>query len=132
MEPTKKLSPLTLSLILSLQTTPLPKTQPGGWECPKSIPEKKVIDFDEFLATGDDDFDWPEIDERSALALCYTSGTTGNPKGVAYSHRSTFLHSMACMSTDIMSVSGADSVLPIVPMFHALAWCTPFTGFCLG
>jgi len=94
-----------------------------------------TMDFDEFLKLGDpklDEFVWPELDDRSGAALCYTSGTTGNPKGVMYSHRSCTLHSLMMMGTDIMTLSGADCVLPVVPMFHALCWCTPFAAFGLG
>lgn len=104
---------------------------PGGWE--SSLPN--TIDFDEFIKLGDStlsSFEWPELDERSGAALCYTSGTTGNPKGVMYSHRSCTIHSLVLMGTDVMNLSGTDSVLPVVPMFHALCWCTPFSAFCLG
>jgi acyl-CoA synthetase (AMP-forming)/AMP-acid ligase II len=73
-----------------------------------------------------DDFTWPELDEREACALCYTSGTTGNPKGVLYSHRSTMLHAYATLMPDAMGLSGRDTVLPIVPMFHVNAWGTPY------
>ena len=71
-------------------------------------------------------FDWPVLDEREACALCYTSGTTGNPKGVLYSHRSTLLHAYASMMPDVMGLSSRDVVLPIVPMFHVNAWGNPY------
>ncbi len=70
--------------------------------------------------------DWASLDERSASALCYTSGTTGNPKGVLYSHRSSVLHAMAAASADVMGIRAVDTVLPVVPMFHANAWGVPF------
>lgn len=102
----------------------------GGYVLPPDLPN--IMDFDEFLATGDASYDWPELDEKSGAALCYTSGTTGNPKGVMYSHRSCYLETLMMMSTDIMNVSGCDCILPVVPMFHALSWCTPFNAWCLG
>ena len=81
----------------------------------------------EDVVTGQpDSFEWPAIDENEACALCYTSGTTGNPKGVLYSHRSTVLHTYATMMPDSMNISSADVVLPIVPMFHVNAWGNPY------
>ena len=82
--------------------------------------------YETLLATGATTFDWPELDEKSACALCYTSGTTGNPKGVLYSHRSTMLHAYAGMMPDAFGLSGEDVVLPIVPMFHVNAWGNPY------
>ena len=82
--------------------------------------------YETLLATGATEFDWPELDEKSACALCYTSGTTGNPKGVLYSHRSTMLHAYAGMMPDAFGMSGQDVVLPIVPMFHVNAWGNPY------
>ncbi|MEP1471544.1 MAG: long-chain-fatty-acid--CoA ligase [Halieaceae bacterium] len=82
--------------------------------------------YETLLAAGATEFDWPELDERSACALCYTSGTTGNPKGVLYSHRSTMLHAYAGMMPDAFGMSGHDVVLPIVPMFHVNAWGNPY------
>jgi acyl-CoA synthetase (AMP-forming)/AMP-acid ligase II len=72
------------------------------------------------------DYDWPDVDERSASYLCYTSGTTGHPKGVLYSHRSTVLHAMAASGADVLGVRAIDTVLPVVPMFHVNAWGIPF------
>jgi fatty-acyl-CoA synthase len=85
-----------------------------------------VIRYEDLLADGDDSFDYPELDERAAAALCYTSGTTGNPKGVLYSHRSTILHAFAHNSPDALGLRFSDRVLPIVPMFHVNAWGIPF------
>ena len=89
--------------------------------------------YDDLLAAESGEFDWPaDVDERAAMAMCYTSGTTGNPKGVAYSHRSTYLHSMAaCMGTAFALCEG-DRVLPIVPMFHASAWGLPYASWMSG
>ncbi|MFK7754409.1 MAG: AMP-binding protein, partial [Sedimentitalea sp.] len=82
--------------------------------------------YDELLETGDSDFDWPVFDENTASSLCYTSGTTGNPKGVLYSHRSTMLHSFASNTLDCVGYSAIDVVLPVVPMFHVNAWGSPY------
>ncbi len=85
-----------------------------------------AICYETFLAAGTDSFEWPELDENAACALCYTSGTTGNPKGVLYSHRSTMLHAYATMMPDALGISSRDVILPIVPMFHVNAWGTPY------
>ena len=73
-------------------------------------------------------FDWPDLDENAASSLCYTSGTTGNPKGVLYSHRSSVLHAMAASAADVLGVRAVDTVLPVVPMFHVNAWGIPFVA----
>jgi fatty-acyl-CoA synthase len=91
-----------------------------------------VLSYEELLAAEEGGFDWPEVDERSAAAMCYTSGTTGNPKGVVYSHRSTFLHSLAECSGASFGLSESDRILPIVPMFHANAWGLPYAGWMTG
>ena len=78
--------------------------------------------YEDLLAAEADAFDWPSIDEYSAAAMCYTSGTTGRPKGVVYSHRSTYLHSMGACLGNAFALSERDRVLPVVPMFHANAW----------
>jgi fatty-acyl-CoA synthase len=83
---------------------------------------KEVVRYEELLGSESDEYPWPELDERSAAAMCYTSGTTGHPKGVAYSHRSTYLHSASLCSTNGFAITEGDCVLPAVPMFHANGW----------
>jgi fatty-acyl-CoA synthase len=93
---------------------------------------KTVLAYAELIDAESPDFDWPDIDEKSAAAMCYTSGTTGNPKGVVYSHRSSFLHAMGGCTTNGIGVGAVDSVLPIVPMFHANAWGLPYSALMAG
>ncbi|MBV8651991.1 MAG: AMP-binding protein, partial [Alphaproteobacteria bacterium] len=88
--------------------------------------------YEELLASEPDDFPWPSFDENTASSLCYTSGTTGNPKGALFSHRSTILHSFACRMADSTAISMRDSVCPVVPMFHANAWGSPYTAAMAG
>jgi fatty-acyl-CoA synthase len=94
--------------------------------------DRPVHSYEALLAREADTFDWPEVDERSAAAMCYTSGTTGNPKGVVYSHRSMHLHSMAVCMNGVFGLSDADRVLPVVPMFHANAWGLPYAAVLAG
>jgi fatty-acyl-CoA synthase len=86
----------------------------------------------DLLAAADPMVDWPDLDERSAAAMCYTSGTTGDPKGVTYSHRSIFLHSLASMGRDAFGICNADRLLMLPPMFHANAWGLPYSGWFAG
>ncbi|MFL6716306.1 MAG: AMP-binding protein, partial [Burkholderiaceae bacterium] len=83
--------------------------------------------YEDLIENNSDDYEWPLFDENSASSLCYTSGTTGNPKGALYSHRSTMLHSYASTMPDALNVSGRDAVLPVVPMFHVNAWGLPYS-----
>jgi fatty-acyl-CoA synthase len=91
-----------------------------------------LLCYEALLASGADTFVWPDLDERTAVALCYTSGTTGNPKGALYSHRSTVLHAYAAALPDAMGCSARDSILPVVPMFHVNAWGIPYSAPLVG
>jgi len=91
-----------------------------------------VHSYEDLLGAEADSFEWPSLDERSAAAMCYTSGTTGNPKGVVYSHRSSYLHSMGACLGNAFALSERDRVLPVVPMFHANAWGLPYASLLSG
>ena len=88
----------------------------------------KVICYEDFIKDHSDQFEWPLLDEKTASSLCYTSGTTGNPKGVLYSHRSTVLHAYGMNLKDVVPYGVKDVVLPVVPMFHVNAWGTPYAA----
>jgi len=98
----------------------------------KAASQVQVHRWDELLADKPNRYDWPDVDERDAAALCYTSGTTGNPKGVAYSHRSIWLHSMQVCATQAFGLTTHARELAIVPMFHAMAWGLPYACFMSG
>jgi fatty-acyl-CoA synthase len=101
----------------------------GADHMPPALPAPLLaaaLCYEQLLAGEPRDFDWPDLDERTASSLCYTSGTTGHPKGVLYSHRSTVLHAMAAAGADVIGVRAIDTVLPVVPMFHVNAWGIPF------
>ena len=93
---------------------------------------KNAVPYEEWIGTADGDFAWKTFDENTAAGMCYTSGTTGHPKGVVYSHRSNVLHSMMAAQPDAMNVSSRDVVLPVVPMFHANCWGLALTSPMVG
>ena len=91
-----------------------------------------ALRYEDLIAEQDDGYDYPELDERTAAGLCYTSGTTGNPKGVLYSHRSNVLHCLMAGLSDTMGITASDRVLPVVPMFHVNAWGLPYLSALVG
>ena len=91
-----------------------------------------AISYESFINAEDDEYDWPELDENAAVGLCYTSGTTGDPKGVLFSHRSTVLHAYADIVPDAMNLGNKDCVLPVVPLFHVNAWGMPYAALMAG
>lgn len=102
---------------------------------PENMPETSLPNvhcYETFIADESETYEWPNLDENAASALCYTSGTTGNPKGVMYSHRSTLLHAYASALADSLGVCRADSVLPVVPMFHVNAWGVVYSSPMVG
>lgn len=104
-------------IVVSLSQQPLPEG---------------LIAYEDFLASAQGNWDYPAIAENDAMGMCYTSGTTGRPKGVVYSHRSTVLHSICSALPDSLNLSGYDVLLPVVPMFHVMAWGLPFTAILTG
>jgi len=120
----EKLAPQLKSVkhyVLMTDRAHMPKTQIQGLLC-----------YEDLLEQQTDAYEWPSFDERTAAALCYTSGTTGNPKGTLYSHRSTLIHAYGAALPDALNLSARDSVLPVVPMFHANAWSLPYTCTMVG
>ena len=91
-----------------------------------------LLCYEELIAAESESFDWPVLHEGLASALCYTSGTTGHPKGVLFGHRSTVLHAYASMATDALGVSSQGAILPVVPMFHVNAWGIPYSATMAG
>jgi fatty-acyl-CoA synthase len=91
-----------------------------------------AISYESLIAGESDAYEWPELDENDAVALCYTSGTTGDPKGVLYSHRSTVLHAYAAVAPDVLNLANRDCVLPVVPLFHVNAWGVPYSALMVG
>jgi acyl-CoA synthetase (AMP-forming)/AMP-acid ligase II len=99
---------------------------------PASSTIPNLLCYEDLLDAQSPQFEWPDFDERTASSLCYTSGTTGNPKGVLYSHRSTVLHSYAAALPDALNCASADTILPVVPMFHVNAWGLPYIACMVG
>jgi fatty-acyl-CoA synthase len=99
---------------------------------PASTSIPNLLCYEDLMAAQNDQFTWPVLDEQEAATLCYTSGTTGNPKGVLYSHRSTLLHTFAAALPDSLNCSAADVILPVVPMFHVNAWGLPYAACMTG
>jgi 3-(methylthio)propionyl---CoA ligase len=99
---------------------------------PKDSKVPGLLCYEDLLNDASDQYDWPTFDENAASSLCYTSGTTGNPKGVLYSHRSTVLHTYAGALPDVLNCSSADTILPVVPMFHVNAWGLPYIACMVG
>src|SRR5208337_2703558 len=97
-----------------------------------SVKGVSLLCYDDLLADASLEYSWPIIDENAASTLCYTSGTTGNPKGVLYSHRSTVLHAYGLNIPDVFGLRAVDRVLPVVPMFHVNAWGTPYGAPMVG
>jgi acyl-CoA synthetase (AMP-forming)/AMP-acid ligase II len=93
---------------------------------------KNVMCYEDLISSASDQLEWPQFDENSAASLCYTSGTTGDPKGVLYSHRSTLLHTMSEISREALGISSLSCVLPVVPMFHVNAWGVPYAAAMTG
>jgi fatty-acyl-CoA synthase len=111
--------PSVKHLVLISNGQPVPEHQLGP-----------MLDYETLLAAESTEYPWPKLSERLAAAMCYTSGTTGNPKGVVYSHRSQFIHTMAVLQADALNLRERDTVFPIVPMFHANSWGLPYAcGF---
>src|SRR5205807_739293 len=91
-----------------------------------------ALRYEELLAAEEEGFAWPHLEERSAAVMCYTTGTTGDPKGVVYSHRSVFLHALSESSGAVFGLGTRDRVLMIAPMFHACGWGLPYAGWWVG
>jgi len=126
------LAPLFAAVLPELSTVRAIVAVGDGDLAPLTASGKTVIRYDDLLDGQPLEFDWPDVDERSAAAMCYTSGTTGHPKGVVYSHRSSYLHSMSVCSANALGLRDGDRVLPVVPMFHANAWGQPYAAVMAG
>jgi len=115
-----KLRAPLIAIIVMAERAHMPAVQlPAGTE---------LLCYEEVMAASDETYVWPEFDERTAASLCYTSGTTGRPKGVLYSHRSTLLHALAVNVGDVIGIRATDRILPVVPMFHVNAWGIPYSA----
>jgi fatty-acyl-CoA synthase len=126
------LIPLLARIVNDLSTVHTIVVVGDGDAAPLESAGKQIVRYADVLAGGSPTYDWPDVDEAAAAAMCYTSGTTGNPKGVAYSHRSMWLHSQGACSTNGLELSYRDIALVIVPQFHANAWGIPYASFMAG
>jgi fatty-acyl-CoA synthase len=126
------LIPLLARVLGDLETVQTVVVAGDGDTAPLEGAGKEIVRYADVLAGGATSYDWPDVDETSAAAMCYTSGTTGNPKGVAYSHRSMWLHSLAVCTSNAVALGFEDSGLVIVPQFHANAWGMPYAAFMAG
>jgi acyl-CoA synthetase (AMP-forming)/AMP-acid ligase II len=131
------LAPAFAQLLPRLRTVRHVILSTAGGEVPDDVraalgKHAELHDWKTLLEDRPDTFDWPELDEHDAASMCYTSGTTGNPKGVAYSHRSIYLHSIYVTSMEAAGMRQGDRVLAVVPMFHANAWGLPYAAFLAG
>lgn len=124
--------PLIESIAAHLQTVKAFVAMTDRSHMPSSTTIAGLLCYEDLLAQEGDDYDWPVFDEHRASSLCYTSGTTGNPKGVLYSHRSTVLHTYAAALPDALNCSARDTILPVVPMFHVNAWGLPYVACMVG
>ena len=124
--------PLIETLAPSLKTVKAYVLMTDRAHMPANSSIANLICYEDLIAAQSSDYEWPQFDENMASSLCYTSGTTGNPKGVLFSHRSTLLHSMMACSTDGMALGTNESALLIVPMFHANAWGMVYAGAMCG
>jgi fatty-acyl-CoA synthase len=124
-------APIVETIAPKLRKTKLFVAMTDAAHLPK-MKRPKLVAYEDFIAKGDDKYPWTAFDERTACGLCYTSGTTGNPKGVLYSHRSNVIHALMAGQTDALGVGNADTILPIVPMFHANAWAIAFAAPMIG
>jgi len=124
--------PLVEKLAPSLPTLKHVVLMCGREHMPKESALKNLHCYEELLAAEDGNYQWPSFDENAAASICYTSGTTGNPKGAVYSHRSTVLHAFAAALPDAMCLKATDTVLPVVPMFHVNAWGLPYAAAMVG
>ena len=117
--------PSVETIVIMADPGHMPTTSLTGGAC-------SVICYETFIENASIVYDWPQLDDETAAAICYTSGTTGNPKGVAYSHRSTLLHAFGSAIPEALSISSRSTLLPVVPMFHVCAWGTPYSATLSG